>query len=208
MTDDALRVRVLDAVNAFRNRIAAVLGLGQELRETDLGTRQRSTLDALLDEARRTQREIDELLEVAGGTPQPVPHVPTEAPPHRPAHVLVVEDDPANRGILTRVLHRLGYQVTPVADGVEAFEALTMGGIDCIVSDYQMPHLGGQSLYEQVEDRLPYYASRFIFVTGDYTREATRSFLDQTGRPVLGKPYEINELAAAVARVLAEHPSA
>jgi hypothetical protein len=43
-----------------------------------------------------------------------------------------------------------------------------------------------------------------VFVTGDYTRDATREFLQRTGQPVLGKPYEVEELVAAVARVLAK----
>jgi len=43
-----------------------------------------------------------------------------------------------------------------------------------------------------------------VFVTGDYTRPESYEFLQRSGRPVIGKPYEIDELLAAVATVLGE----
>jgi hypothetical protein len=44
-------------------------------------------------------------------------------------------------------------------------------------------------------------ASRFIFVTGDYTRPESYDFLQKSGRPVVGKPYELEQLLSAVATV-------
>lgn len=202
-----LRDRVLDAVNALRNRLAAITAQLRELDDTHLSPAERRALGAVDAEIDRTLDLGDTLLAAAGHEIRDKPHLPGELVPTRPAHVLVVEDDESNRGILTRTLTRLGHRVTPAADGLEAFDVLSMGGVDCIVTDFQMPHLGGGSLYQQVENRLPQYAGRFIFVTGDYTREETRAFLERTGQPVLGKPYELEELAAAVSRVLAKRTS-
>ncbi|MEX0691808.1 MAG: response regulator [Gemmatimonadales bacterium] len=199
-----LRDRALDMVNTLRNRMAAIASQMRELDGAALTTAQRSALNSIAGELSQTLDLGDALLAAAGYERRDVPHVSPEAPPARPAHILVVEDDPSNRAIMVRILARMGHHVTPVADGLEAFDALSMGGVDCIVSDFQMPHLGGGSLYQQVEGRLPHYAGRFVFVTGDYTRDATRDFLQRTGQPVLGKPYEVEELVAAVARVLAK----
>ena len=201
-----LRERVLEAVNGLRNRIAAITSQLRDLDAAKLTAGQRATLAAVWEELRLTLGVGDEVLAAAGHERRDAPRFHGTAIPGQPAalaHILVVEDDASNRALLVRFLGRLGHHVTPVSDGLEAFEALTMGGVDCIVSDYQMPHLGGASLYQQVENLLPHYAGRFVFVTGDYTHEETRAFLQRTGQPFLGKPYGLEELAAAVASVLA-----
>jgi two-component system NtrC family sensor kinase len=65
-----------------------------------------------------------------------------------------------------------------------------------------MPALGGRGLYEQIEERIPQLARQFVFVTGDYTRPDTREFLEKTGCPIVGKPFQVETLLNAVASVL------
>lgn len=122
--------------------------------------------------------------------------------PSQPAHVLVVEDDAANRSVATRLLRRAGHRVTACADGREALGALDRGDVDCIICDVRMPALSGRALFEQIAERLPATARRFVFVTGDVAQPDTREFLDRTSQLVLAKPYEAAELLAAVATVV------
>jgi CheY-like chemotaxis protein len=123
-----------------------------------------------------------------------------------PAHILVVENDEANRSVMVRLFQSLGHDVTAVTDGRDAFDVLERDPIDCVISDMRLPYVGGRTLFEQVEEKLPHIASRFVFVTGDYTRPESREFLERTGQPFVGKPYELNELLGAVAETLKQRP--
>ncbi len=164
------------------------------------------------DDLAQIEMEVDRASKITGGLlhrvttgardmPPPVWNVLRDRPV-RMGHILVLEDDDANRGVITRMFRRLGHKVTAVSNGIEAFEMLEEGSVDCVICDLQMPYLGGKGLFEQVERWLPHYASRFVFVTGDYTRPVSREFLLVAGQPVIGKPYEIETMLAAVATVL------
>ena len=68
-------------------------------------------------------------------------------------------------------------------------------GADCIICDVKLPYLDGRTLFEQVEYSLPHLASRFLFVTGDYTNPSTLAFLKLSGQPYMGKPFELEAVA-------------
>jgi len=115
----------------------------------------------------------------------------------------VVDDDGVNRDALRRLLEREGHDVVAVENGVEAIERLGTGStaFDAIVTDLQMPRLGGRALWEQVADERPQLARRFVFVTGDRARDETQRFLEESGQPAVLKPYELGDLVAAIGKV-------
>jgi CheY-like chemotaxis protein len=117
--------------------------------------------------------------------------------------ILVVEDDAMNRQAMRRLLEREGHDVVAVENGLEAVERLAPAGngFDAIVTDLQMPRLGGRALWEQLSDEHPQLARRFVFVTGDVARDETRHFLEECGQPCVLKPYELSELIAAIGKV-------
>jgi PAS domain S-box-containing protein len=57
--------------------------------------------------------------------------------------VLVVEDNPTNRLIATKMLEHLGGQVSCVGDGAQGVEAVRTGGFDLVFMDIQMPVMDG-----------------------------------------------------------------
>jgi len=119
--------------------------------------------------------------------------------------ILVVDDDPTNRRVMTRLLEREGHLVVAVEHGLEAMERLSPrdAGFDAVVADVQMPRLGGRALYEQLSIRRPDLSRRIVFVTGDAAREETRRFLEECGQPAVLKPYVLGDLLAAIATVTA-----
>ena len=121
--------------------------------------------------------------------------------PFSGAHILLAEDDDANREALRRLLERHGHRVTAAADGATALEELGREQPDAIVLDLQMPRVDGREAFERLAARWPALARRVVFVTGDDQRAATSEFLRSTRQPVVRKPYEITELLAAVAEV-------
>jgi CheY-like chemotaxis protein len=117
--------------------------------------------------------------------------------------ILVVDDDAVNRQAMALLLEREGHQVVAVENGLEAMERIgdRDGTFDAIVSDLQMPRLGGRAMYEQLVNSRPLVAKRFVFVTGDQARGESRSFLENCGQPSVIKPYDLGELINAIGTV-------
>jgi two-component system NtrC family sensor kinase len=124
---------------------------------------------------------------------QPVP-----APGRR---VLVVDDEAAMRSAISTFLTTLGHTVTAASGGSEARALLDANEYDVVLLDLRMADLGGDTLYEELRDRDPRHARRVVFVTGDVQSEQARRFLERTGRPVVGKPFQLDELVTVIAGV-------
>jgi sigma-B regulation protein RsbU (phosphoserine phosphatase) len=77
-------------------------------------------------------------------------------PAPRPGRILVVDDDPLNREILSRHLARQGHEVCLAADGKAALEMLAEVNFDVMILDVMMPGINGYRLLELVkgDDRL------------------------------------------------------
>src|SRR6266508_2998287 len=129
------------------------------------------------------------------------------ATPSTPAlpklRILVVDDDAVNRQAMRLLLEREGHEVVAVENGLEAIERLGPASdrFDAVVTDLQMPRLGGRALYEQLSEQRPQLAERFVFVTGDRARDETRKFLDECGQPSVMKPYDFTDLITAIGQV-------
>jgi CheY-like chemotaxis protein len=117
--------------------------------------------------------------------------------------ILVVDDDAVNRQAMVLLLEREGHQVVAVENGLEAMERLgdRDNTFDAIVTDLQMPRLGGRAMYEQLVNSRPLVAKRFVFVTGDQARGETRAFLESCGQPSVTKPYDLGDLINSIGTV-------
>ncbi len=200
-----LRDHVHQSSSALNNRLSAIVLAIEALERGGLSDEQRASIETV-------RREIDRAANITGSLvhrassdavdqPPPAWHVLQDAVP-RPARILVVDADESNRVAVTRLLRSLGHQVTAVPGGREAWDELSREPVDCILCDPRMPVLGGRALYEQVTERMPPLARRFVFVTGDYATAESHAFLESTGQPVIGKPYKVEDLLAGVATVL------
>ena len=67
-------------------------------------------------------------------------------------HILLVDDEPPNLKMTTRMLERGGYTVTPVQDGAEALERFRKDPavFDLVISDISMPGLTGDRLTREL----------------------------------------------------------
>jgi two-component system, NtrC family, response regulator PilR len=72
------------------------------------------------------------------------------APQQRPAapthRILVVDDEPTMRTLMTILLRRSGYQVESAEDGAVAWEALQANSYDLLITDQNMPKITGVQL--------------------------------------------------------------
>lgn len=64
--------------------------------------------------------------------------------------VLVAEDDPAIREVLLHALRDQGWEVEGVTDGLQALARLRHDDFDVVITDLEMPSLGGLDLMHEV----------------------------------------------------------
>jgi two-component system, NtrC family, sensor kinase len=115
--------------------------------------------------------------------------------------VLVVDDEPAIRTALTTFFKSLGHSVDAVGSGREALSLTHGRSYDAILLDLRMPDVSGDMVFEELRTRSPELADRVIFLTGDTQSESARHFFMRTGRPVLSKPFALDDIAAVLVEV-------
>lgn len=77
-------------------------------------------------------------------------------PSHLPKEkILLVDDEPAIRQMLTRLLVGEGYTVLPVANGAEALEFADHADFNLVLLDLNMPGLDGWDTFEQLTAKKP-----------------------------------------------------
>jgi two-component system NtrC family sensor kinase len=117
--------------------------------------------------------------------------------------VLLVDDNHEVREGLARVLRSSGYSVATAENGLEALAALEGNNYRAIVCDIMMPVMDGIRLYQLIQARHPDATKHVLFVSAWFDDPEVQSFLTQTGRPVLQKPFDISDFLKAVQEVAA-----
>jgi CheY-like chemotaxis protein len=118
--------------------------------------------------------------------------------------VLVIEDEPALRYAVARLLERLGYVATTCEGPEEALERLAVEGnkFDVILSDLTMPKLTGVELALRVLKDKP--ETRFVIMSG-YSATWNAETLRQVGIcQLLNKPITALELSRCMREALDE----
>ena len=124
---------------------------------------------------------------------------PAVSTPDRP-RILVVDDEPHLRSLLTRVLSAEKYRVMEAEDGRAALDILDQYGADLILSDLMMPRMTGMELLEEVKRRDDTLA--FILLTGAGTMADAVEALRRQADDYLLKPFNLDEVTFSVARAL------
>jgi CheY-like chemotaxis protein/anti-sigma regulatory factor (Ser/Thr protein kinase) len=112
--------------------------------------------------------------------------------------ILVVDDEPAVRSSLRRLLEPR-YAVELAGDVEDGLRRLDAQRFDIVLCDVGMPDGGGERLYRSLEASAPDVASRVVFLTGGAADESSRDFLSGQHRPVLYKPLDVEQLVRVTA---------
>jgi len=122
--------------------------------------------------------------------------------PGSPARILVVDDDPLVIQLIIDTLSVEGYEVDSAENGVAALEKIRHATFDLILSDLHMPQLDGVGLYRALTERNDRPLTKFIFLTGSVGSSELHRFLNETGLPLLRKPFNLAELQRVVREAL------
>jgi len=119
--------------------------------------------------------------------------------------ILVVEDEPAISQICLRTLTSEGFEVDIAVDGNVTQDMLGKKDYDLCLIDIRTPVMNGKQLYQCMQEKThPKLIDRVIFTTGDLIDVDIQSFIAQTGRPFLPKPFTPDELRTIVRETLRE----
>jgi two-component system cell cycle sensor histidine kinase/response regulator CckA len=117
--------------------------------------------------------------------------------------VVVVEDEPAVRSLVARMLASQGYQVVEAEDGAAAIRhAGQLPELDLLVTDVMMPGLSGPQVRERIVALHP--GCRVLFISGYPDHVLGEHALLVAGAPFLEKPFTLGELTTKVRRALAD----
>jgi response regulator RpfG family c-di-GMP phosphodiesterase len=114
--------------------------------------------------------------------------------------VLVVDDEPEIRDLLSTILRREGYAVETRADGAAALDAVRAARVDVLITDMKMPGITGLELIRQARGIRPELGS--ILITGYASTETAVTALRSGADDFVTKPFEVEDLRRVVGRVL------
>ncbi|HYS91816.1 MAG TPA: response regulator [Candidatus Acidoferrales bacterium] len=133
------------------------------------------------------------------------PDDPSSASPAA-ARILLVDDDPMITELVVDMLGMEGYEVDTATNGIEALQKLESQRYDLIITDLHMPKLDGSGFYRELSQRKVHSLKRIIFLTGTTGVSEEHRLVQESGVPVLLKPFNVVELIELVRRLLSGAP--
>lgn len=127
-------------------------------------------------------------------------------PSQMSARILVLEDDPQLRNILTAVLKHQGYEVKGCERGMDAVDLALQESFDLIIADIRMEGIDGLEAVRLTKEQQPGIGS--LIVSGYATQEETSRAEQLQVGGYLKKPFKTAELLERVRSLLAEKATA
>ncbi len=117
----------------------------------------------------------------------------------RPSSILLVDDDVRLASVLGDRLRRYGFDVVMARSGPEALRRLDAAWPNLVLLDLMLPGIDGEELAAQIKRRadIP-----IIVVSAISTAESKVDLLQRYAEDYITKPFDFDELAARIERVL------
>ena len=118
--------------------------------------------------------------------------------------ILVVDDSPTIRSVVSMILERNGYDPKVASDGEDAYAALASGEVhaDLVLVDYVMPHMNGEQFCKALRDN-PELASMPVVLMSAKADTVREEFVQRTGAlDAITKPFDAQALVAVIENAL------
>jgi signal transduction histidine kinase/CheY-like chemotaxis protein len=122
------------------------------------------------------------------------------------ARILVVDDEPAVRTLLRRILEEAGHEVDTADDGRDALARISANRYGLILMDVRMPGLNGIEVFDRISETAQSITTRVVLLTGDVMAQETREFIARTEAPVITKPFHTREVLDLIDTLLQGSP--
>jgi two-component system response regulator HydG len=122
------------------------------------------------------------------------------AGPDDEATILVVDDEPELSRALSKLLSRNGYHVMTALNGEEGLVLLRQHEIHLVLSDLQMPRMGGLDLLKAAQVVSPH--TEFVIITGHGTIETAVDAMKSGAYDFIEKPFSTTTTLKVVRKAL------
>lgn len=192
----------------LRSPINAILGYSEMVLEdfkADLVPSARRDIGAILTEARRLAVQIDSVIdgtdaqdgaaedgmdeEIAASLERSL-EVPDGDRDVLTGHVLVIDDEAANREILTRLLERRGHRVRAVGSAKETYDTLKRDSFDLVLLDILMPEVNGIDVLARMKADPSWREIPVVMVSGLKETGAIAKCISVGAEDYLPKPID------------------
>jgi len=121
--------------------------------------------------------------------------------------ILVADDNRVIANIVRFNLERAGFAVTVARDGCEAWKLLQAGGVDLLITDYQMPRINGEELCRRLKEDASLSNLPVIMLSAKGLELDLARLQEDLGlHEVVFKPFSPSCLVATVQTCLKEQP--
>ena len=115
---------------------------------------------------------------------------------------LVVDDFSTMRRIVRNLLKELGYtNVEEAEDGAVALQRLKSGGIDFVISDWNMPNMDGLTLLQSVRSDAALRALPFLMITAEAKKENIIAAAQAGASGYIVKPFTAGTLSEKLNKI-------
>ena len=123
------------------------------------------------------------------------------------ARVLLIDDDESNLDFMRQVMRIDGHELLWAGDGEQGLNLMRQRSPQLIICDVVMPHLGGYAVLETVRADPVLAAIPVLLFSAAMNEEGRELALRRGATEVLAKPFDLEQLRAAIGRCLRREPS-
>ncbi len=116
--------------------------------------------------------------------------------------ILIVDDDPLLRDVLSQIMQALGYQFELATDGGEGIRKVKNGDFDVIFTDIRMPKMDGMEFIRQVKAIAP--LTPVAIITGYPSLDVAIDAIKEGARDFITKPFNSDQIRETVERLTRE----
>jgi PAS domain S-box-containing protein len=148
-------------------------------------------------------------IEIDGAAVEPSTVAAAEEPDIGEFRVLLVEDNPTNRLVISKILEALGVNVDMAEDGAQGVELAASGKYDLVLMDIQMPGMDGIEATKRIRAMDGAVGSiPIVAVTANVLADQRTSYANAGMDGVVSKPVSAASLIAEIARVTERNAAA
>ncbi|MFA5793729.1 MAG: HD domain-containing phosphohydrolase [Candidatus Brocadiia bacterium] len=114
--------------------------------------------------------------------------------------ILIIDDEPDVRNVLSTFLGKLDYEVHQAETGIDGIEVLAKERFDLVLCDVMMPALDGLSTLALIKKNHP--KQPVVMMSGFATHDKIIEALDKGAVDMLAKPFNLTQIRQVVTKVL------
>lgn len=117
--------------------------------------------------------------------------------------ILIVDDVPAIRKVLRRILKQLDFKsLVEAGDGKEAWDILESQPIDLIIADWNMPKMNGLELLKMIRSSDTHKMIPFLMLTGKVEKENIIEAVNAGATNYMVKPFTAEIISNKLGKIL------